>query len=119
MRRVMAEFLCGGNIRKALNEELYDKELVYERDPKLRHTPDGNAISGAGVSNPGSIAAALGMAAASSPSSPATLAPDKPANYPVPDETTLKTLRRKQAAAVVAATLATGVAIAFLVAMMA
>jgi hypothetical protein len=36
LRRVVAEYLRGGNFRKALKRELVEREKDFERDPKLR-----------------------------------------------------------------------------------
>jgi len=36
LRHIMTEYLRGGDVKKALDEELTIKELSYERDPQLR-----------------------------------------------------------------------------------
>lgn len=54
LRRVMTEFIEGGSIHAALNQELLDRELRVEKDPKLRDVLTGQkndmaAIAGAAL----------------------------------------------------------------------
>jgi len=38
LRHVMAEYVRGGHPEKALQQEIHNKELTYERDPRMRKT---------------------------------------------------------------------------------
>ncbi len=50
MRRILVEYLRGGDLQKALRRELVEREIDFERDPILRDK--GNAtISGGGTDN--------------------------------------------------------------------
>jgi hypothetical protein len=61
VKRVMAEFVEGRSVRAAINQELLDEELRYERDPKLRDAARRRAqAGGSGVREP--IAHAAGAA---------------------------------------------------------
>lgn len=127
MRRVMAEFLQGGNVREVLSKEIVEKDLAYERDPKLRQAQAGRS----GISNglAGATTAAAGLAAVSAtigtPFRPDPGAADDSAatradhaHGPVPDAATLKALRNRQMAGVATATIAIGAAIVLLIAML-
>ncbi|MDB5182120.1 MAG: hypothetical protein JWP13_883, partial [Candidatus Saccharibacteria bacterium] len=51
LRRVMTQFIKGESVHAALNQELFEKELRFEKDPKVRdrilgQSPGGGAISG-------------------------------------------------------------------------
>src|SRR5205823_4298985 len=36
LRRVMVEYARGGNVEQVLQQEIHNKELTYERDPRMR-----------------------------------------------------------------------------------
>jgi hypothetical protein len=41
LRHLVAEFMRGGDLKQALREEILERERDFERDPALRHMPDG------------------------------------------------------------------------------
>ncbi|MDB5169067.1 MAG: hypothetical protein JWO41_423 [Candidatus Saccharibacteria bacterium] len=49
LRRLVAEFLRGGNLNKALKRELVEKEIDFERDPILRDKNRGGGTDGGGT----------------------------------------------------------------------
>jgi hypothetical protein len=48
LRRLVAEFLRGGNLNKALKRELVEKEIDFERDPILRDKNRSDSNDGGG-----------------------------------------------------------------------
>jgi hypothetical protein len=45
LRRVVAEYLKGGNVKKVLRQEMIEREIDFERDPILRDMGDRSAIT--------------------------------------------------------------------------
>lgn len=51
LRRLVAEYMRGGDIKKALRQEIVEREIDFERDPDLRDmAPGGLPASGGGSS---------------------------------------------------------------------
>jgi hypothetical protein len=51
LRRLIAEYLRGGNVVKAFKRELIEREIDFERDPKLRDSIRKNLKSSGGASS--------------------------------------------------------------------
>jgi hypothetical protein len=73
LRRVVGEFLKGGDVEKAVIKETKEKELQYEQDPRLRHHQDGKGMSppqavGAGGMILGGLLSAAGSGQSQDPS---------------------------------------------------
>ena len=116
LRRIVKEFLEGGNISAALSKEVQEKELKFERDPRMRRLLDvGNTqrISGDGaVVSSGALGALGALGGLGAPETQAAQniglsamnmafqsgRPDKPS--PVPDMATLHKIRNQQVAMV-------------------
>ncbi len=98
VRRVVAEHLKGGNVREVLARELLEKELTFERDPKMRARA-AQALAGGGSVQ--AVAAAILQGASQSPAvtedeeSAAAQAAGQQ-RRPIPDEATLRALKRQQ-----------------------
>ncbi|HSH18782.1 MAG TPA: hypothetical protein VK978_05360 [Candidatus Saccharimonadales bacterium] len=103
VRRVMTAFVEGGNVREALNREIVEKELKYERDPKLRQAKSGGKSGGDGAAA-STGAAVLGLLGASggkdnnAAGQGTGSAGNSGSKRPVPDQATLDKIRKKQAA---------------------
>ena len=91
MRRVVAEYYRGGDVRKALADEMLIKELGYERDPYLRdHQLKARSQSGGGdgggtlqgqsvgVQDSSALAIKAGLKSQSATSKPAARRPAQP-----------------------------------------
>ncbi len=50
LRRLVAEYLRGGNVKKVLRREIVEREIDFERDPAMRDRP-GQAVSTGGGSH--------------------------------------------------------------------
>lgn len=50
LRRIVAEYLHGGNVARALRRETIEREIDFERDPILRDRSKANGLSASGVS---------------------------------------------------------------------
>ena len=53
LRRIVSTFLIGGNVKRALNREIMERQIDFERDPLLRDGDgggDGSSSSGGGSS---------------------------------------------------------------------
>lgn len=48
VRRVVSEFIKGGNVKEVLTREMVQKELQFERDPKLRQAKGSDQVTGGG-----------------------------------------------------------------------
>lgn len=104
LRRVVAEFLRGGDVTKTFNQEVKAKELPYEQDPHLRHHKDGQGgISPQAAGAGGLIVSGL-LGGAPPADGSHTLEPGDAKPYegskPQPDEATLRAIRNRQAATV-------------------
>lgn len=51
LRRLVAEHLSGGNILKALNREIIEREIDFERDPAMRDLAPGTGHETANVTD--------------------------------------------------------------------
>lgn len=114
VRRVMEEFVDGGSVRAAVSRELLQKELKFERDPKMRDSAGASAVGGAGAGTvsgstsstaAGTIVAAIFGASnqASASQSDTGDGTGGSTTKPQPDKATLDKLRKKQMAEVAAA----------------
>lgn len=94
LRRVVRAFIEGRSVREALSHELLEKELRYERDPKMRAARKAAGAS----SGPASVAAVAGLAIISHEAEmPQTSSGNQTAaRQPVPDQQTLDRIRRQQ-----------------------
>lgn len=45
LRRVVAEYLRGGNVKKVLRQEMIEREIDFERDPVLRDHGSGSPVT--------------------------------------------------------------------------
>lgn len=101
VRRVMKQFVEGGNVREALNREIVEKELKYERDPRMRAAAGKNGgLGSAGGAAAVASAGLLGLLGADKDQPAAGAAPDssrKTDKGPMPDAATLAKLKKKQA----------------------
>lgn len=115
VRRVMTEFIEGGSVRAAVSRELLQKELKFERDPKMRDAQGGQSGGGgvgagaaAGIAA-GAVAVALSGSTGSSSSSSAGGTHDNfpgSRSKPTLDKAALAKLRKKQTVEVAAASAA-------------
>lgn len=104
-RRVMVEYLRGGNVGEVLSRELMEKELQYERDPRMKAAAGGAIAGGGGMA----ITAALFGAQAADNTDPkngstADAGSSQSPKRPVPDAATLEALKRQQARALAGGT---------------
>ena len=101
LRRVVTEFVEGGSVRAALGKELLEKELRYERDPKMRQAASaqggtsgtGNSSGGSGGSDDVAVGSDTNGADGLESGSAAGMTNGK---RPTPDKATLDKLRKKQ-----------------------
>ncbi len=98
LRRVVAEFLEGGDVSAAVAKEVKEKEMRYERDPNMRlaGTSGTSAITGNGSGQSAGGSTGNDVNGQGSSGIGADSANGKP--LPVPDAATLAALRRKQSA---------------------
>jgi uncharacterized membrane-anchored protein YhcB (DUF1043 family) len=102
VRRVVGTFIEGGNIKEALTHEMVQKELQYERDPKLRQAAQSGQATGGGAAvhsltgqdsqsdaDSGGNGQRSGGAQNDSPGT-------KSGKHPTPDQATLDKLRKQQ-----------------------
>jgi hypothetical protein len=52
LRRLVAEHLRGGNVKKVLRREVVEREIDFERDPIMRDRPGGSLDSGGAGKSP-------------------------------------------------------------------
>jgi hypothetical protein len=118
LRRVVDEFLQGGDVSRAVAKEVKEKELKYERDPTMRQQASGGGgqeVSG-GSQAAGGILAVGG--ARSSDGSDASGSGEPGSTYngskPTPDAATLAAIRNKQITTVAGTTVAVIMAVIIL-----
>ena len=105
LRRVVGEFLRGGDVSKVAAHEIKEKELRYEQDPRLRHHQDGQAgQAAAGALGAGGLIVS-GLLGTGKPGSQAqTSSTDGTSTSsdrrPQLDPDTLRAIRNKQVATV-------------------
>lgn len=117
VRRVVGEFIQGGNVKEALSREIIQKELQYERDPKLRKSAGGGSGTGGGAS-------AASVSESEKPnngdlkdgSSGAATVQKSTGKKPTPNEATLQALRKQQMTQVAVASATVLVIVAAIVA---
>ncbi len=101
LRRVTQEFLDGGNVSAAVAREVGDKELKFERDPKLRHIGDNRQ---GGTSDQASVdgfnPAVTWAAAAARDRERSQDVAGRDGRQPTPDAARVRAIRNKQAVAV-------------------
>lgn len=124
VRRIMTEFVEGGNVRAAIEREVTEKERGFERDPRLRHAA---AAAGTGLQGAASVLAAAAVGTAASDLGGANdasrttdgaqqdSAAASASSKPVPDAATLARLKKQQSMQIAAA----GGVVAVLVAVLA
>jgi hypothetical protein len=73
LRRLLAEHLRGGDVKKVLRQEIIEREIDFERDPILRDQPAHGGAAGGGTdgskANPAQLKQLLAKAGASLPDS--------------------------------------------------
>jgi hypothetical protein len=105
LRRVVGEFLEGGDVSAAVSREVKQKELKFERDPRMRQAAGqilGSSSGSASVDNSGRPDS-TGVESSGSQSSDSKAAANNAASSrpgPTPDAATLQALRNKQVATV-------------------
>jgi len=90
LRRITTEYLRGGDIKHALDQELILKQMAYERDPQVRD--DNLAVYGGSPTN-NSGTFAIGGAPSTSTSTNTNAA--KPAPAPASQSTTKKSQQKR------------------------
>ncbi len=124
LRIVVAEFLEGGDVSAAVSREIKEKELKYERDPRMRQSAGSGQQAGSGVNGGGGGGSGVTVGAMAGGDAYATdeaggsssarvsqsgLANNTSTAYtgprPTPDAATLKSIRDKQIATVAGMTL--------------
>ncbi len=119
LRRVIGEFLEGGDVSRAVAREVKEKELKYERDPRMRHAAAAAAqAAGSGGSGSGS-----GGLVAVQPTNDVDTnelptpqdSPEYTGPTPTPNAATLKAIRNKQMATVAATTVLIALAVIILI----
>jgi hypothetical protein len=116
LRRVIGEFLDGGDVSKAVSREVKEKELKYERDPRMRHAAAA-ATQAAGSGGSGGLAA-VGQADDGVDTMELPTAQGSPAYTgprPTPDAAMLKAIRNKQMATVATTTVLVALAVIILI----
>ncbi|HEX8226758.1 MAG TPA: hypothetical protein VF572_02725 [Candidatus Saccharimonadales bacterium] len=109
LRKIVAEFLEGGDVSKALAREIQEKEMKFERDPRLRQT-DGSSSGQADGGGAAAAAGALAHDSGGTGSSLGTAGSDGTTGQPyagpkpVPDSATLQAIKQRQAATVAGTT---------------
>jgi hypothetical protein len=100
LRRVVNEFIRGGDISRAVAREVKEKELQYERDPKLRRAANSGAGDMAGAGSGGLLATLTGSSTPKPEESDYDktrgAGPGNPKAGPAPDPGTLRALRNQQ-----------------------
>ena len=107
LRRVVGEFLKGGDVARSVAREVKEKEIQYERDPRLRHLHDGRAGQ-ASSQAAGAGGLILGGLLGSKPDVPDQPAGDKSQSYDGPhpelDPAIQREIRNRQAATIAVTT---------------
>lgn len=102
LRRIVKEFLEGGSISAVLSKELQEKELKFERDPRLRQLvssgrpQDSGGASGSFESTENQAIQNIGLSAMNM----AFKSDDTSKPGPIPDKATLQQVRKQQVTAV-------------------
>lgn len=105
LRRVVTEFVEGGSVRAALNKELLEKELRYERDPRMRQLSgsSGSAVTGTSAGVVASVVGAITIGRHTGSDTSTTN--DLPSSQflkngsgskPTPDQATLDKIKKQQ-----------------------
>jgi hypothetical protein len=127
LRRVVGEFLKGGDVTRAVSKEIKEKELQYEQDPNLRHRHEGEGDPRAaqaggmiigGLLGTGHVSPQLGIGTASSTDASSQNAQPVVSNSQGPQASpeALRQIRNKQLAAVTTTTVLVvlGIVIAYI-----
>ncbi len=113
LRRVVGEFLQGGDVVKAFNREAKEKDLRYEQDPGMRHHDDrGGASTDASTAGSLIVGNLLGNSMPTNGGETgASSGYGRRPERPQLDEASLRTLRNRQAATLAATVAAVAVMI--------
>jgi len=107
LRRVVGEFLKGGDVARSIAREVKEKEIQYEQDPRLRH-PRASQSGQGSAQAAGAGGLILGGLLGGKPDAPDQPASDKAKSYdgprPVLDPATQREIRNKQAATIAVTT---------------